>query len=105
MPVKSKEIWQTRINHYHKSKKSARKWCEENNVSVSTLKYWITKFNKEQNKCSDLPEFVPITTTETIINESSASATIKFGKISIDVLDGCKTDTLKTILDVLNSYV
>lgn len=105
MPAKSKEIWQTRINDYRKSKKSAGKWCEENNISVSTLKYWITKFNKEQNKCSDQPEFVPISTTENIHNEFSASATIKFGRISIDVLDGCKPDTLKTIFDVLNLYV
>jgi hypothetical protein len=28
MPAKSKEIWQTRIKDYRKSKKSARKWCD-----------------------------------------------------------------------------
>ncbi|WP_297422762.1 hypothetical protein [Clostridium sp.] len=105
MRAKSKEIWQTRINDYRKSKKSARKWCEENNLSVSALKYWITKFNKEESKSFSKPEFVPIATVENIDDESSASATIKFGRISIDVLDGCKPDTIKTIIDVLNSYV
>lgn len=105
MSAKNKEIWQTRIKDYRKSKKSAAKWCEENNISVSALKYWITKFNKGENKYYDQPEFVPVMTTENICSESSASATIKFGRISIDVLDGCKADTIKTILDVLNSYV
>lgn len=105
MTSKNKEIWKTRINDYRKSKKSAIKWCEENNISVSALKYWITKFNKEESKCFNKPEFVPIATAKNIDNESSASATIKFGRVSIDVLDGCKADTIKTILDVLNSYV
>lgn len=105
MPAKNKEIWGIRVNEYRKSKKSARKWCEENNISVSALKYWITKFNKEENGYFSKPEFVPIGIAENIDNEFSASVTIKFGKISIDVLDGCKPDTIKTILDVLNSYV
>lgn len=30
MPTKNKELWQTRVNDYRKSKKLARKLCEEN---------------------------------------------------------------------------
>ena len=34
MPAKNKEIWGIRVNEYRKSKKSARKWCEENNFKL-----------------------------------------------------------------------
>ena len=76
----------------------------ENNISVSTLKYWITRLNKEQAKTSNAPEFVPIQ-VEKIETKASSSATIRFGKISIEISDGCQSATIKTIIDVLNSYV
>lgn len=100
----NQELWQARVNDYYASNKSARKWCEENSISPSSLKYWLIKLNEEQTSSTNDPEFVPIS-TETTENNSSSSATIRIGRISIDISNECQPRTIKTILEALNSYV
>ena len=106
---KSRELWQSRINEYRASEKTAKQWCEENNISSSTLKYWITRLNKEQslsvnNTEVNNTEFVPILSSNKD-NRMASSATIRLGKISIDIVDGCQPSLIRTILEALNSYV
>lgn len=103
MSAKNRELWQSRVDSYRASSKSAKIWCTENNISVSALRYWITKFNHEKTDSFDNPEFVPIS-TGTMAVRSFSSATIKFCMISIEISDGCHPDTIRTILDVLRSY-
>lgn len=106
MSNNNKGLWQTRINDYRASNKSGRQWCNENNIPYSSLKYWITKFNKEQAAESLIsPEFVPISTEDIENRPSSSSITIRFGKVSIDIAEDCRPSTIKTILEVINAYV
>jgi len=104
MSDKNHELWESRVNDYRTSNKTARLWCEQNNITLSSLKYWITRLNKEQATSFDNPEFALISTNN-VNSEIFPSATISFGMISIDITDRCQPDTIKTILDVLNSYV
>ena len=98
---KSRELWQSRINEYRASEKTAKQWCEENNISSSTLKYWITRLNKEQslsvnNTEVNNTEFVPILSSNND-NRMASSATIRLGKISIDIVDGCQPSLIVTV--------
>jgi hypothetical protein len=48
------EIWKVNIEEYRKSGLSQRVWCKNKEYKVSTLRYWINKFNK--NIVLDTPE-------------------------------------------------
>lgn len=44
------ELWQSRIFAYRSSGLTAKDWCEKNQVSLSALRYWITKTNRSGEK-------------------------------------------------------
>ena len=41
------ELWKKRIQDFHKSGLSRKEWCQEHQISLSTLSYWIRKQAKE----------------------------------------------------------
>lgn len=100
----SSEIWRERIANYRSSNLKAKEWCNKNNLSLSTLRYWIHKFNKETATSDDFSSgFVPVTSSGIMIHPSTPIV-IRIGKISIDVTDGCHPDTLHTVLEALGTY-
>ena len=44
------ELWQSRISAYRSSGLTVKDWCEKNQVSLSALRYWITKTNQSGEK-------------------------------------------------------
>lgn len=40
------DLWVLRIDTYRSSGLTAREWCTQNNISMSTLRYWIDKLIK-----------------------------------------------------------
>jgi len=105
MSIASKyEIWKERVADYRSSNLKAQEWCDKNNLSITTLRYWVHKFNKEAIVSNNTAnEFVPVTTPSIMIN-TSAPVVIRNGNISIDVSDGCHPDTLRIVLEVLGVY-
>ena len=98
------EIWREHIANYRSTHLQAKEWCNKNNLSITKLRYWIHKFNKETATCSDFADgFVPVTQSGIMIHPS-APIVIRIGKISIDVTDGCHPDTLHTVLEALGTY-
>ncbi|MFW6046935.1 MAG: IS66 family insertion sequence element accessory protein TnpA [Candidatus Woesearchaeota archaeon] len=45
-----KDLWIKRIKDYKSSGLTAVNWCEENGINIHTLKYHITKINKEKKQ-------------------------------------------------------
>ena len=43
-----RELWRVRIDQYRSSGMTAKDWCISKDLSVSSLRYWITKFNKSE---------------------------------------------------------
>ena len=98
------EIWKERVTDYRSSNLKAQDWCDKNNLSIKTLRYWVRKINKEAITCDNTThEFVPITTSE-IMRIPAAPVIIRFGNISIDVSDGCHPDTYRNVLEALRIY-
>ncbi|KNY28315.1 IS66 family insertion sequence element accessory protein TnpA [Pseudobacteroides cellulosolvens] len=101
------QIWKERIADYSSSNLKAQEWCNKNNLSIKTFYYWLRRFNKETISSSNTPnEFVPVTVTtqDIIINNTSVPIVIRLGNIAIDVADGCQTDNLRKVLEVLGVY-
>jgi hypothetical protein len=98
------EIWKERIADYRSSGLKAQEWCGKNNLPLSSLRYWVYKFNKEAIVSRNfVKEFVPVEAPGIIINPT-ASIIIRIGNISIDVSDGCHPDTLRNVLEALGAY-
>ena len=99
------DLWIERISNYRKSGLNAQTWCQQNNLTVSSLRYWINKCDKESLESDSCfkSEFVPITQVGIPMNPS-APVVIRYQNISIDVYEGCNPDTLRDVLEVLNVY-
>ena len=37
------ELWEKRIQDFHKSGLSRKEWCQKQQIPLSTLSYWIRK--------------------------------------------------------------
>ena len=96
-------LWKRRIEEYRVSNLTARDWCEQRQVSYSSLKYWITKFNKEsvcqETQWVSLQESIKVTDTK-----PKSVITINHGDFSIDVQDEFKPETLISVLKVIGAY-
>lgn len=45
--VEQFELRRQQVSDYRSSGKTATVWCAENNIKVSTLRYWLNKFKHE----------------------------------------------------------
>lgn len=43
-----KEVWEERVNAYRQSHMSLPKWCKENDIRESTMKYYVYQVHKKK---------------------------------------------------------
>lgn len=98
------DLWKKRISEYRASNLIARVWCEKNNVSITSMRYWITKFNKESDQRET--QWVSVKESPELIDSSPNTSliTINTGSYSIGIPDGFQQETLIRILRVLGTY-
>ena len=103
LSLSKEELWKSRISEYRASGQSARNWCNDNNISVSALKYWITKLNRESHSNDITPEpvFAEVAFSE---ERSSAAVTIHLGTIRVEVNNNCSPTLLSSLINLLKSH-
>lgn len=57
-------LWLERIEAYRSNELSAASWCEQNQVSLYTFRYWISKFNKESIFSSGTIQWISVKVCE-----------------------------------------
>ena len=81
------------IEAFRASGQTAAEWCKENNIRISTLRYWITKANRKDKQ--EQQEFIAFTPS---VCESSILV-VKIGNYKIEVTPGFDAATFtKTVL-------
>ena len=105
MTVKERyEMWKQRIAEYHSSSLSAGTWCEKQSVSLSTLRYWIMKFNKEQQSSKDI-QWVSVEEALSLRDQKEIpDITIQIGNAIVGIHNRFSEDTLFRVLKVLHAY-
>src|SRR5690554_6251918 len=97
------EIWIKHIQDYRSSGLTAAKWCKQNEVNMNTLKYYITKFNKEkkQQKSNQVKwtSVLPGQSRSTVNNECPIKVTI--GHSTIEVTSGFDPTTFESVVRIL----
>ena len=101
------ELWQSRIFAYRSSGLTAKDWCEKNQVSLSALRYWITKTNRSGEKdepASSETVFAKLPSEEEIAKVmGNAPVTIFSNGLRIELSAGCPADMMSTLIRVLRS--
>ncbi|OCZ49692.1 hypothetical protein [Dehalobacter sp. TeCB1] len=92
-------IRRQQVENFRASGQTAAEWCSQNNLKISTLRYWLTKLNREAK--SDPKQ-------ETFIELKPASAKevpviIKIGAVSIELYSGFQTETLREAMATICS--
>ncbi|WP_041720940.1 IS66 family insertion sequence element accessory protein TnpA [Alkaliphilus metalliredigens] len=99
-------MWLERIESYKSRQGSATDWCEENNISLSTLRYWMTKFSRENKQSSNLNKWLPIEVTSLPKNSqhesNSSGVRIHIGLASIEISSDFDPKTLETVVGILS---
>lgn len=100
-------MWAQRIQDYQLSGLTCKKWCEENQVSVSTLGYWIRKQKMENNTLVDESTiFAKLPSGDEVLRNQTRPApiTMHLGCIRIEVVGGCPQELLSDLVGVLKNY-
>jgi hypothetical protein len=98
-----REIWIERIQDYKASSLTAAKWCEENGLSINSLRYYTHKFNKEKKEQeSNQTKWATVTPApkENTVNEAQ-TIKVTIGQAIIEIVPGFDSNTFETLVRIL----
>jgi len=90
-------IRRQQVNAYRASGQTAAAWCSENNLSINTLRYWLTKCNREDKADSKEETFIEL--KQTSVKE--VPIIVKIGTVSIELYSGFQAETLREVIATL----
>ena len=82
-------LWSERIHDFQTSGQSCKAWCQENQIPVSTMGYWMRRLRNIGNSCetdlifAKMPTEQEIAAKETANSLSSIHHNIKFFSLSV----------------------
>lgn len=86
------------VDNYRASGLTAARWCEENQVKLSNLRYWITKQNRQEtfhNTEAAFVEFSPL--------PEAAPLSVCIGAFRIELNPGFDALLLRDVVQALKS--
>lgn len=98
----NRELWISRVNDFKSSQLTQVAWCEQSDVKVGALRYWIGKLSsegsdgKEDSKLSGF-EFASVS----IAQESSPSLTLEVGDVKLLIADDFDEQMLIKVIKIL----
>lgn len=102
--AKNRELWEQRVENFTSSKLTQEVWCEENDVKVTALRYWLKKLRDEAaDQENSWVRLAPITqNTESPTQLSKSLLTIHIGYCRIEVSEGFCPGALKDVAKTLS---
>lgn len=102
------ELWMKRIQDCRESGLTQKEWCEQNQISVSSFRYWISKMNKKNMDDSDQEEAVFArlpSEAELIQYTDHAPVILNTNGIRIELYPSCSREMMQNLISVLQSNV
>ncbi len=85
------------IEDFRASGQTAAEWCKENDIGISTLRYWITKTNKKDKQTQQgFIAFAPTATELSVL-------VVKIGSYQIELAPGFDALTFREVVLLLKS--
>lgn len=92
--------WMKHYQDYQSSGLSVPKWCKKNDIPANTLRYWIKKFDNNENESKQTKWATVIPALENEIKETKPLK-VTIGNAIIEVVSGFDHDTLKILIGIL----
>jgi len=90
------------VSNFRSSGMTAVAWCSENNMKVSTLRYWLNKF-KHESQVDDAGQEVFIEFKHQDPTAKETPLIVKVGAVSIELYPGFKAETLREAIAAIRS--
>lgn len=91
--------WTTRIANYRASGLTMAAWCQANQCTKETLKYWLRKTNASPSASQvSSPHFVPLNVSQA---SASAALLVQIGHVKIEVHTGFDPQLLREVVQAL----
>jgi len=99
--VEQLELRRQQVSDYRSSGKTVTTWCSENNIKVSTLRYWLNKFKREAGVDVEQEAFIEFKQQGSTSKETPLI--VKIGAVSIELYPGFKAETLREAIAAIRS--
>ncbi|MCB6647497.1 IS66 family insertion sequence element accessory protein TnpB [[Clostridium] scindens] len=100
-------FWSGRIQEFRSSGQTCKDWCEEHQIPVSTMTYWIRKLNRKEESIGDpepvfakLPSESEIAMRDTAEGSAAVSIYIS-GCIRIEAAPSCPPELFRVLVRTL----
>lgn len=107
--LSKKELWTNRIQDFYSSGLSRKAWCQEHQLPLSTLSYWLKKQTESTQTESGMePVFAKLPSEQELSSGLSvvlSPVTIHLpGSVRIEIGAGCPGQLLASLLHALKAY-
>jgi len=100
-------LWSGLIQEFRSSGQTCKDWCEEHQIPVSTMTYWIHKLNRKEESIGDAePVFAKLPSESEIAMRDTAegSAVVSIyisGCIRIETAPSCPPELFRVLVRTL----
>lgn len=102
-----KSLWTERIHAFQESGLSRKDWCRQNEISQSTLSYWIRKLRSEDTEAESDPVFAKLPLEEErkvpVLTGASPVTILLPENIRIEIGVDCPARLLTALLQALKN--
>lgn len=107
--LSKKELWTNRIQDFYSSGLSRKAWCQEHQLPLSTLSYWLKKQTESTQTESEMePVFARLPSEQELSSRLSfvlSPVTIHLpGSVQIEIGTGCPEQLLASLFHALKAY-
>lgn len=97
------EEWERRIALFKASGMTQAKWCENQNVSIHKLKYWLYKIERQEKSGDEKTNWISMMVEDELPNVPSETIQIKINQATIEVRPDFNPTFLAEVVKVLKT--
>jgi hypothetical protein len=107
--VENEIMRRRQVEEFESSKMSMKDWCENNGISVATLRYWRQRLKNEGShsgawvEIGELGKDGAVDPCAAMTSTGNGNVTISVGRFNIEVTENIDTEALRTALTVAAS--
>ncbi|NLD46787.1 MAG: hypothetical protein GX660_06255 [Clostridiaceae bacterium] len=87
----------SQVEAFRSSGQTASEWCTENDISIATLRYWITKLNRKNKQ--EQQGFIAFSSADS----EPSTIVVRIGNYEIEVKAGFDTTTFRETVLILKN--
>jgi len=96
-----REVWKVRVDNFKKSGQSMSGWCKENDLKVHQLRYWLEKYDLQQQANSVGSKWVSVEVKDKDVYKDRVIS-VRIDQAIIELKPGFDPELLRDVIVALN---